>query len=174
MEPCAWQPADLRSPSIVCLIDYFPCNYSPCHTQYFSAPAKVQEGLSVLKDSIHIVTFESLMWSVGKPHVKSKSSAGHQWRPALFDCCVTLLWSRESENFRAIVEAWGLRGSRTGIQFALLVLKLWSFWGFGVNTLITIYLFFGVSLASSCHVALRYTETHNSLRYFSFRPKYSS
>lgn len=27
-EPLAWQPADLRSPSIVCLIDYFPCNYS--------------------------------------------------------------------------------------------------------------------------------------------------
>lgn len=66
VEPCAWQPADLRSPSIVCLIDYFPCNYSPCHTQYFTAPGKVQKGLSVLKGNIHIVTFESLMWSVRK------------------------------------------------------------------------------------------------------------
>ena len=28
VEPLAWQPTDLRSPSIVCLIDYFPCNYS--------------------------------------------------------------------------------------------------------------------------------------------------
>lgn len=74
-EPCAWQPADLRSPSIVCLIDYFPCNYSPCHTQYFTAPGKVQEGLPVLKDSIHIVTFEPLMWRVRK-HMLN-------WRPVL-------------------------------------------------------------------------------------------
>lgn len=28
VKPLAWQPTDLRSPSIVCLIDYFPCNYS--------------------------------------------------------------------------------------------------------------------------------------------------
>lgn len=28
VEPLAWQPTDLRSPSIVFLIDYFPCNYS--------------------------------------------------------------------------------------------------------------------------------------------------
>lgn len=73
-EPRAWQPADLRSPSIVCLIDYFPCNYSPCHTQYFTAAGNVQEGLSVLKDSVHIVTFESLMWSVRK-HMLNGSPA---------------------------------------------------------------------------------------------------
>lgn len=59
VKPIAWQPTDLRSPSIVCLIDYFPCNYSRCQTQYFTAPRKVQEGLSFLKDDIHIVTFVS-------------------------------------------------------------------------------------------------------------------
>lgn len=124
VEPCAWQPADLRSPSIVCLIDYFPCNYSLCHTQYFTTPGKVQEGLSFLKDSIHIVTFESLIWSLRK-HVKLKSSTGHHWRPVLIDCCVMPLWSRDTKNFRA--DCWGLkpRGSRSRIQFALIVLKLW-------------------------------------------------
>lgn len=40
VEPLAWQPTDLRSPSIVCLIDYFPCNYS-CVTLNISP---LQEG----------------------------------------------------------------------------------------------------------------------------------
>lgn len=48
--------ADLRSPSIVCLIDYFPCNYS-CVTLNISALQEGGTGGFFLKDDIHVVTF---------------------------------------------------------------------------------------------------------------------
>lgn len=67
VEPPAWQPTDLRSPSIVCLIDYFPCNYS-----------RVTLNISPLKEGgkrefpfegrhsyCHIC--EPLMWIVRRP-----------------------------------------------------------------------------------------------------------
>jgi len=57
-EPLAWQPTDLRSPSIVCLIDYFPCNYSRVTLNI----SLLQEGCKrdfFLKDNIHSVTFVS-------------------------------------------------------------------------------------------------------------------
>lgn len=49
-------------------------------------------------------------------YVKLKSGAGHQWHPALIDCCVRLLWSRESENFTA--DIWGWEEARP--EFTLL------------------------------------------------------
>lgn len=88
VKPIAWQPTDLRSPSIVCVIDYFPCNYSRCQTQYFTAPGKVQEGLSFWRTTFIL----SHSWAPYVVHeeaqVKLKSCMGRQWWLVLIDCCV--------------------------------------------------------------------------------------
>lgn len=101
VKPLAWQPTDLRSPSIVCLIDYFPCNYSPCHTQYFTAPEKVQEGRFLWRTTFIL----SHLWATNvdreEAQVTLRSCTGHQWWFVWFDGCVILLCGRDIETVRA-------------------------------------------------------------------------
>lgn len=101
VEPLAWQPTDLRSPSIVCLIDYFPSNYS-CVTLNISL---LQEGGK--RDFLFWRTtfILSHLWAPNvdreEAHVKLKSGTGHQWWLVLIDCSVIPLCDRDSETIRA-------------------------------------------------------------------------
>lgn len=127
VKPLAWQPTDLRSPSIVCLIDYFPCNYSPCHTQYFTAPGKVQEGLSFWRTTFIL----SHLWAPNvdreDAHVKLKSCTGHQWWMVLIDWRVIPLCGRDSGTTRAKLGFYAKGKNRAKVCFSSFEAWYYSF-----------------------------------------------
>lgn len=100
-------------------------------------------------------------------HVKLKAGASHQWRLALNDCCVMPLWSRDGENFRSDCCGLRPRGNRTRLHFCFSSSEVGIISRLRGEFLI-VRVFFWVSLASSYHVALRYS--HLQLNYFTFRP----
>lgn len=134
----------------MCLIDYFPCNYSRCHTQYFSTPGKVQGGLSSWRTTFIL----SYLWAPNVVHeearVKLKPCTGHQWRLVLIDWRVIRLTGKDSWALEPIFQSW-CQVKKTEIKFVLVLLWhdiinllcLVKFWWFSS---IFIYL-----LASSAH-----------------------
>lgn len=78
-----------------------PMQLLPCHTQYFTAPGRGQEGLSFWRTTFIL----SHLWAPNvdreETRVKLKSGIGHQWWLVLIDCCVLPLCDRDSETIRA-------------------------------------------------------------------------
>lgn len=78
-----------------------PMQLLPCHTQYFTAPGRGQEGLSFWRTTFIL----SHLWAPNvdreEAHVKLKSGTGHQWWLVLIDCSVIPLCDRDSETIRA-------------------------------------------------------------------------
>ena len=95
--PLAWQPVDLRSPSIVCLIDYFPSNYSRVTLNI--SPLREGGKRDFISEGRHSYCHicEPLMW-IMKRHMLNWM--GHQWWLVLIDCSVLPFCDRERETIR--------------------------------------------------------------------------
>lgn len=78
-----------------------PMQLLPCHTQYFTAPGRGQEGLPFWRTTFIL----SHLWAPNvdreAAHVKLKSGTGHQWWLVLIDCSVIPLCDKDSETIRA-------------------------------------------------------------------------